>query len=49
VLPLFKKFERINARREIKADRLAFAPVGGDLQDGRTGEAAVREQNAFRK
>ena len=47
--PLLEKFERVNAGSEIKADRLALAPVGRDLQDGRARQAAVREENAFRK
>ena len=44
---LLEKLERINAGCKIKADRLALAPVGRDLQDGRTGKTAVGEENAF--
>ncbi len=39
--------ENFPARGEIDADGLARTPVGGDLQDGRTAESAMRDQQFF--
>ena len=39
--------ERIAARQQVHGDRVARAPVGGNLQDRRTAEAAMGEQQRF--